>query len=198
MFLGMGLPTTPAYIVEVALLVPAVGCLMQGAQRPAIASLSRPAHRESAQAPTPGPSENRSEPKVMGCVCARRDQSEEKTMSKSLLAGCMVLLSLAASPAMGQQEQGAQAQSDVVLVGLPVYSSDGEKLGQVTEVGTAAGRRAVQAQIGGFLGVETSTVVIPDHVFQQKPDRIELSMTAAEVGETITKQKEKQGQQQKQ
>jgi hypothetical protein len=110
----------------------------------------------------------------------------------------MVLLSLAASPAMGQQEQGAQAQSDVVLVGLPVYSSDGEKLGQVTEVGTAAGRRAVQAQIGGFLGVETSTVVIPDHVFQQKPDRIELSMTAAEVGETITKQKEKQGQQQKQ
>lgn len=111
-------------------------------------------------------------------------------MFRTILAAGAVAAALAAVPAAAQQSQPPATQADLVLVGLPIFSSDGEKLGQVTQVGTAAGQRAVQARIGGFLNVETSTVVIPDHVFQQKPDRIELSMTAAEVGETLSKQKE--------
>lgn len=115
-------------------------------------------------------------------------------MFKSLLAAGAIGIALSAAPATAQQNEQSTPQADLVLVGLPIYSSDGEKLGQVTQVGTAAGQRAVQAQIGGFLGVETSTVVIAANAFQQKPDRIELSMTAAEVGETLSKQKQKQQQ----
>ena len=44
-----------------------------------------------------------------------------------------------------QQKKVASAQqSDNWLVGLPLYSSDGKTLGQVTEVVTSAGQRAVR------------------------------------------------------
>ena len=39
----------------------------------------------------------------------------------------------------------------------------------------------VFGQLGGFLDVASSLVVIPVGLFEQKPDRIELAMTAAEV-----------------
>ena len=48
---------------------------------------------------------------------------------------------------------------------------------------------AVRADIGGFLDVAQSAVVIPINMIVQKPDRIELSMTAAEVKDTLNKQK---------
>jgi hypothetical protein len=38
-----------------------------------------------------------------------------------------------------QQSQLPAAQPEATLVGLPVYSSDGEKLGEVTHVGKAGG-----------------------------------------------------------
>jgi hypothetical protein len=38
-------------------------------------------------------------------------------------------------------------------VGLPLYSCDGKKLGQVIEVVTVAGQSAVRAEMGTFLGL---------------------------------------------
>ena len=75
-----------------------------------------------------------------------------------------------------QQPLPPAAQVQPTLVGLAVYSSDGEKLGHITQVGTAEGK-----PVGGFLDVAPSMVVIPVGMFEQKPDRIELVMTAAEV-----------------
>ena len=59
----------------------------------------------------------------------------------------------------------------------------------VTEVGVSGTQRAVRAEIGGFLGIGSSPVVIPGNMFEHKGDRIEVLMTADEVKDTISKQK---------
>jgi len=72
------------------------------------------------------------------------------------------------------------------FVGLAVYTSDGEKIGQVTHVGLAGGKPAVRAELGG-LGLSPSLVIIPVSIFEQKPDRIELTLTTVEVKDTLSK-----------
>lgn len=115
-------------------------------------------------------------------------------MPRSLLAGALALALTAGQglaqerPPTAQQERPPAAQMEA-LRGLPVYSSDGQKLGQITQVGMSGTQPAVRAEIGGFLDVGQSAVVIPFHMMQQKPDRIELAMTAAEVKDTLDKQK---------
>jgi len=120
------------------------------------------------------------------------DKQEEKPMLKLRVAAAVVAAGLAATPTLAQQAQPPPAEVQPEVVGLAVYSSDGEKLGQVTHVGTAAGQPAVRAELGGFLDVTPSAVVIPATMFEQKPDRIEVSMTAAEVKETLAKQQQDQ------
>ena len=81
--------------------------------------------------------------------------------------------------------------ADATLVGLPIYSSDGQRLGQIAEVGSSRGQGAGRASGDGgkFFGIGTRTVIMFADALQQKNDRIELSMTAAEVKDTLSKQK---------
>src|SRR5215831_929702 len=73
--------------------------------------------------------------------------------ARTLLAA-LTLLFAAPLPGNAQQKKVPPAQqSDARLVGLPLYSSDGEKLGEVTQIVTAAGQRAVRAEMGAFLGL---------------------------------------------
>jgi sporulation protein YlmC with PRC-barrel domain len=83
-----------------------------------------------------------------------------------------------ANPAGATQPQLAQA-----LVGLPIYSSDAQKVGQVTSIDVAADGRisAVQAEIEGFLGLGANSVRITSDQFEQKGDRIVLTKTADQV-----------------
>jgi sporulation protein YlmC with PRC-barrel domain len=83
-----------------------------------------------------------------------------------------------ASHAAAPQPPLAQA-----LVGLPVYSSDAQKVGQVTSIDVAADGRinAVQAEIDGFLGLGSSSVRITSDQFEQKGNRIVLTKTADQV-----------------
>jgi hypothetical protein len=62
----------------------------------------------------------------------------------------------------------------------------------VTEVGTFGGRRMVRAEIGTFLGMGPSPVLIPADMFEHKADRIEVAMSADEVRDTISRQKQQQ------
>jgi hypothetical protein len=119
-------------------------------------------------------------------------------MLKLRAAAAVIAAVLTATPTLAQQTQPPPVQTEHPLVGLAVYSSDGAKLGQVTQVGTAGGQPAVRAELGGFLDVAPSAVVIPATMFAQKPDRIEVSMTAAEVKETLSKQQQPPQQQQQQ
>jgi len=113
-------------------------------------------------------------------------------MLKLRVAAAVIAAALTATPTLAQQAKPPVVETEHELVGLAVYSSDGEKLGQVTQVGTAGGQPAVRAELGGFLDVAPSAVVIPATMFAQKPDRIEVSMTAVEVKETLSKQQEQQ------
>jgi hypothetical protein len=111
-----------------------------------------------------------------------------------------IAVALMASPAVAQQspspgDQPAAGQIDTTLVGLPVYSSDGHKLGQVAEVGMSGGQPAVRAEMKDLPDVGSADVIIGADVFQKKADRIEISMTAAEVTNTISKQREERKQQ---
>jgi hypothetical protein len=101
---------------------------------------------------------------------------------------------VAVMPALAQQSDTQQSETQAAepttsAVGLPIYTSDGEHLGEVVQIISFGDKPALRAEIGNFLGIGTTTAVIPANMFQRKPDRIELSMTAAEVRDTVEKQR---------
>ena len=117
-------------------------------------------------------------------------RQEEKVMLKLVLVAGVLAAQFAGPPSLAQQVPPPAAEAQPPLVGLAIYSSDGHKLGQVTQVGTASGQPAVRAELGGFLDVAPSAVVIPVSLFEQKSDRIELALTAEEVRATLSKQRD--------
>ena len=115
----------------------------------------------------------------------------QRTKLRSALLAAFTLPFAAPLLANAQHKKVAPAQqSDAWLVGLPLYSSDGKKLGQVTEVVTAAGQRAVRAEMGTFLGLGPTPILIPEEMVERKPDRVEIIMTASEVKTFATRQRE--------
>ena len=126
-------------------------------------------------------------------------------MMRSVLVAGILGIALAAQPLSAQQSQPPQSQPEQSepaappqprvgedMVGLPVFSSDGQKLGAVTEVGElAGGHQAIRAEMGELLGIGSTPVVMASDMFQKKADRIELAMTAAEVRKTIARQRQR-------
>jgi hypothetical protein len=135
-------------------------------------------------------------------------------MIRPILAAGSIAAALAVLPAMAQQQspsteppaaQPAPPKGepeggpvDPGLVGLVVYSSDGQRLGEVAEVGMAGGTPAVRVEMGEFLGLGSSSVIVNAKAIERKQDRVEIAMTAAEIKDTITKQRESQQQKQQQ
>lgn len=117
-------------------------------------------------------------------------------MLRPFLAAISIALPAAMLPAQAQQaptDQPSSAQADPALIGLRLYSSDGQELGEVKEVGKSLdGQQAVRAQMNESLGLGSVSVVIDTELFQKKADRIELAMTAAEVKESISEQQQNQ------
>ncbi len=76
----------------------------------------------------------------------------------------------------------AQAQQNP-LIGLPIYSSDKQKVGKVTSADVGAGGKVtgIKAEIEGFLGMSSGTVGMSADEFKQEKDRIVISKTADQV-----------------
>jgi hypothetical protein len=72
-------------------------------------------------------------------------------MLKPTLACITLATVLAGFPASAQQSPPPTTQPEATLVGLPVYSSDGQKLGEVTSASGIGGRPALRAEMGAFL-----------------------------------------------
>src|SRR5215813_2654515 len=126
-----------------------------------------------------------------GLFAHERHAMLRRTKLRSALLAAFILPFAAPLLANAQQKKVAPAQqSDAWLVGLPLYSSDGKKLGQVTEVVTAAGQRAVRAEMGTFLDLGPTPILIPEEMVERKPDRVEIIMTASEVKTFATRQRE--------
>jgi sporulation protein YlmC with PRC-barrel domain len=87
-----------------------------------------------------------------------------------------------APPCLANPQSAAQAQQSP-LVGLPIYSSDKQKVGEVTSVDVDAGGKVtgLKAEIKGFLGMSSGTVGMSADEFKQEKDRIVISKTADQV-----------------
>lgn len=117
-------------------------------------------------------------------------------MWKLVLATATLGFLLSTAPGVAQQVPGdkqpptsatglpiATPAEPQALVGLPVYSSDNQKVGQVKSIslganGTVTG---LEAEIEGFLGLGTSSVRFTPDQFQHKGDRVVLAKTAGQV-----------------
>jgi ribosomal 30S subunit maturation factor RimM len=96
-------------------------------------------------------------------------------------------LALSILPATAQQTKPDTAQQETSIIGMPIYSSDGQKLGEVTQVGMHEGRHAVVAQLEPSLGSGAKVLIPAEMMRQHQNDRLELSMTAEEVRNTVSK-----------
>lgn len=104
-----------------------------------------------------------------------------------------VLFALAAvlagpAPAEAQHDRKpAAGKADRTLVGLPIYSSDGKRLGRILALGVDDDNRPVLvAEIERSLGIGSDAVAIPYDLFVRKSHRVELTITAAEVSRRIS------------
>jgi hypothetical protein len=104
--------------------------------------------------------------------------AEETAMLKRIVVASALALALGLMAPSANSQMGFKGTPG--LVGLPVYSSDGQSLGHVTSTFGSGGRSGVRAKVSGDLGFGPSMIFIEAHEFSEKPNRIELNITAAE------------------
>lgn len=75
------------------------------------------------------------------------------------------------------------AQEALAWVDKPVYSSDGEKIGEVVAFLRSADNTVneMHADIGGFLGIGETRVKLAPAQFKLQTDRVVLDVTAAQA-----------------
>ena len=117
-------------------------------------------------------------------------------VGKLFVVGVIAVAFAGTSPVMAQPAAPPSDSAEAALVGLAVYSSDGQRLGKVTDARFAGSLPVVRAEFGNFLGMEPIAVIIPAALFVQKADRIEMRMTAAEVKDQLAEQQQQQQQRQ--
>jgi len=86
-------------------------------------------------------------------------------------------------------QQGAPPKPS--LVGLPIYSSDGMKMGEVigVKVGLDGRPQMIHAEIGSLLGLGASNVLItPDELESSRTDGLQLRMPAEQVRAVLQEQ----------
>jgi hypothetical protein len=91
----------------------------------------------------------------------------------------------ATTPAAPSSDKSVKAPDgkEHALMGLAVFSSDGNRLGAVQSVSTdSAGKAtAIRIKSGGFLGFGGKLVEIPEGKFTRSGENIQLGMTSEEV-----------------
>ncbi len=119
-------------------------------------------------------------------------------MWKDILCAIALSTAMAITPALAQDTQedqmGAQRetqqmqgqtgqQGQAQYRGWPVFTSDGEKVGEVVEVmpGTGGQGKKLRIESGGFLGIGSKTVEINPDQYRAAQNRIELQMTAEQA-----------------
>jgi sporulation protein YlmC with PRC-barrel domain len=103
--------------------------------------------------------------------------------SRARLAAAALAVALAAAPAFAEGLQPRPAKkSERAAIGLPIYTSDGKVIGKVIATGVDEDNQAVLiGEIERPIGIGPQAVAIPTDLFVRKRDRIELTLTEAEV-----------------
>jgi hypothetical protein len=104
-----------------------------------------------------------------------------------IVRAVLITTALAFVPALAQQDvqepQGPRL--DASRVGLPLLSSDGEKIGQITAVEIYNGQVVLIGEIDRPLGLGSDTVSVPAGMFKEEADHIQLSMPAESIRDSI-------------
>lgn len=82
-----------------------------------------------------------------------------------------------------EQSTASAGDSDNAIIGLPVVTSDGQRIGDVEKVVAAddGSMKEVLVKTGGFLGFGAKRVAIPVDKIAQQGKTLRLAMTADEV-----------------
>jgi hypothetical protein len=88
----------------------------------------------------------------------------------------------ATQPTAPAEKKAAAPAADIgKLVGLSAKSSDGHNLGTVQSVKRTDGKPGIGVKVGGFLGIGSHLVEIPDGKFNRVGDTVQVNMTADEI-----------------
>jgi hypothetical protein len=96
-----------------------------------------------------------------------------------------IALVVAIPPVCGQPT-GDTSQAGPVVVGLPIVSSDGERVGQATSLEVNGTEELLIGEIDGVLGARSDTIATPIAIVARRAEHFQLSMTAAEIRELIS------------
>ncbi len=108
-------------------------------------------------------------------------------VTKALLTSVLAALLWVAQPglALAQAQPPPELQLDDTLIGLPVFTSDGQRVGVVVEMGVDDEEPVVIAEIDRLMGFGSIPVAIPADMFVSKGTSIELTITAAQLRKTL-------------
>jgi len=97
-----------------------------------------------------------------------------KLVQIALIAGAAAVV----SPASADIDA---SQADARLIGMPIFTSDGLLIGQVTGVEIYGSSRSLVAAVGSFMGFGTRAVWIPLNWADKEEDYIRLLITGAQA-----------------
>jgi len=100
---------------------------------------------------------------------------------KVSVMACLVCLVVV--PAVHAQTSAQRGTS--AAVGMPIYSSDGIEIGQVTNIGKYRGEKSLIGEVGQMLGFGTRYVLIPKAIAIIEKDRVILTITSERVSEML-------------
>jgi hypothetical protein len=103
-------------------------------------------------------------------------------MQKRAMACLALFLTVAAPAAFAPTDT---AHKDTSVIGMPIYTADGVKVGQVTTLGRYRGENSMIAEVDRFMGFGTRRVLIPDTMATVENDRVMLTITSDRVNELL-------------
>jgi hypothetical protein len=94
-----------------------------------------------------------------------------------------LLICLAIAPGLHAQTSPPRPSNRVI--GWPIYTSDGFKIGEITNIGTYKGQRLMVGEVGLTLGLGIRHVLIPRNLATIQNDRIVLTITKDRVSQVL-------------
>jgi PRC-barrel domain len=105
-------------------------------------------------------------------------------MNKKAVAFLAALLLGGAPPAVTSQT--ITAHLDPSVIGHPIYTADGMKIGRVTTIGTYHGKPTMIGEVARLMGFGVRRVLIPDQIATLQSDRVVLSITSDRVEQALS------------
>ena len=102
---------------------------------------------------------------------------------KHAVVASVALFLLAGTPAA--LAQTGTAHTDTSVIGMPIYTSDGLMIGQVTTLGRYRGESSMIGEVGRLLGFGTRRVLIPDSLATVENDRVILTIPSDRVNDLL-------------